>query len=59
MKEQKEKDKQKIDNLENLLDKTAVEMIELKNKVKKYKDELIVKAEQSAKEKGKLEECKA
>ena len=35
MKEQIDKDKQKIDNLESLLDKTAVEMIELKNKVKK------------------------
>ena len=38
-----EKDAKKINNLENLLDNTAVEMLELKSTVKKQKDELTLK----------------
>ena len=38
-----EKDAKKINNLENLLDNTAVEMLELKATIKKQKEELVLK----------------
>ena len=38
-----EKDAKKINNLETLLDNTAVEMLELKGTIKKQKEELILK----------------
>ena len=54
-----EKDAKKINNLENLLDNTAVEMLELKATIKKQKEELVLKQQQTANQISKVEECKA